>query len=518
MHPHGAAIFCDYRGVKTRENAARRAAGYFPPIVLDMRSETPLYRQISLWFQRAIAAGQLRPGQRIPSTRALARELRVSRPSVLSAYEVLTLDGYLQSFVGAGTRVAQAPPAEPFRAFPSAERGNGSSGALPGAGRKFSKRAASMRASELVWLERLAASRFGTPALEHFPIDVWSRLVNRHIRRNSAQVMGYSDPMGFWPFREALADYLGAFRAVKCRPEQILVTTGSQQGLQIAALALLDPKDAVWIEEPGYPGARQVLGAAGAQPIPVPVDECGLDVEYGARRHGHVRAAYVTPAHQFPTGVTLSPGRRLALLSWAARKDAWIIEDDYDSEFRYGEGPSPSLQGADTDGRVVYVGTLSKVVFPALRLGYLVLPEDLVTIFSTVRNANDTFASMLYQLVMTDFIREGHFARHMRKMRSLYAQRRTALVAAITTRLRGILEVVGEDAGTQVLALLPQGADDVEIANGAARLGIAVKALSQCCIKPAKRPGLILGFGTISPREIDTTVAGLESIITARCG
>jgi GntR family transcriptional regulator/MocR family aminotransferase len=503
--------------VKPRESSARPlTAGYLPPFTLDMRSETPIYRQISLWFQRAITAGHLRPGQRIPSTRALARELRVSRPSVLSAYEVLILDGYLQSFVGAGTRVAQAPPVEPFRARPAVIRTNGSSAAIPAAARRVSRRAASMRGPAQVWLEKLAGCRFSTPALEQFPIDIWSRLLNRHIRRNSADVMGYSDPMGYWPFREALAEYLGAFRAVKCRPEQILVTTGSQQGLQIASLALLDPKDRVWIEEPGYPGARQVFSAAGAQPVPVPVDEQGLDVEYGARRHREARAAYVTPAHQFPLGVTLSSARRLALLSWAARTGAWILEDDYDSEFRYAESPNPSLQGADTDGRVIYVGTLSKVMFPALRLGFLVIPEDLVAIFATVRNANDTFASMLYQLVLTDFIREGHFARHIRKMRSLYAQRRQALVTAIVAMLPGALQVVGDQAGMQLLALLPQGADDVRIANEAARRGIAVKALSQCCIKPAKRTGLILGFGNISPREIDATVLGLKSIITAR--
>lgn len=501
---------------KSENTASRLTAGYLPPISLDTHSETPIYRQIALWFQRAISTGHLQPGQRIPSTRALARELRVSRPSVLNAYEVLLLDGYLQSFVGAGTRVAQAPPAEPFRAVSPAAPKSSFSTTMSGAERKFSKRAASMRGPAQIWLEKLAGCRFSTPALEQFPIDIWSRLLNRHTRRNSADVMGYSDPMGLWSFREVLAEYLGAFRAVKCRPEQILVTTGSQQGLHIASLALLDPKDPVWIEEPGYPGARQVFGAAGARPIPIPVDEHGLDIEYGIRRHRDVRAAYVTPAHQFPMGVTLSPARRLALLSWAARSGAWILEDDYDSEFRYGESPIPSLQGADTDGRVIYVGTLSKVMFPALRLGFLVIPEDLVAIFSTVRNANDTFASMLYQLAMTDFIREGHFARHIRKMRALYAQRRQSFVAAIAARLSDTLQVVGNHAGVQLLALLPQGTDDVEIANEAARRGIAVKALSQCCIKPAKRTGLILGFGNISPHEIDATVLVVDSIITGR--
>ena len=501
---------------KTKDSGRHSTAGYLPPILIDTHSETPVYRQISLWFQRAISTGHLQSGQRIPSTRALARELRVSRPSVLSAYEVLLLDGYLQSFAGAGTRVAQAPPAAPFRAASSTAPKGSSPAAMPGAERKISMRAASMRGPAQVWLEKLAGCRFSTPALEQFPIDIWSRLLNRHTRRNSADVMGYSDPMGFWPFREALAEYLGAFRAVKCRPEQILVTSGSQQGLQIASLALLDPNDPVWIEEPGYPGARQVFSAAGAQPIPIPVDEHGLNVEYGVRRHPEVRAAYVTPAHQFPMGVTLSPARRLALLSWAARAGAWILEDDYDSEFRYGESSIPSLQGADTDGRVIYVGTLSKVMFPALRLGFLVIPEDLVAIFSIVRNANDTFASMLYQLAMTDFIREGHFARHIRKMRSLYAQRRQELVAAIAGTLPGTLQVVGDNAGVQLLSLLSHGADDVEIANEAARRGIAVKALSQCCIKPTKRTGLILGFGNISPREIDATLLGVKSIITAR--
>lgn len=394
---------------------------------------------------------------------------------------------------------------------------DGRSAPARGAERRLSKRAASLRDPAQAWLEKLASYGFGTPALERFPTDIWSRLVNRHIRRSSADVMTYSDPMGFRPFREALAEYLRAFRATNCRPEQILITTGAQQGLQIAALVLLDPKDRVWVEEPGFPGARQALRAAGAQPVPVPVDEQGLQVGFSARERQPVRAVFVTPAHQFPMGVALSPSRRRALLSWAVHTGAWILEDDYDSEFRYGENPIPSLQGVDTDGRVIYVGTLNKVMFPALRLGFLVIPDDLVAAFAAVCNANDISASMLYQLVMTDFIREGHFARHIRKMRSLYAERRRTLVEALSAKLDGMLEVSGDPAGLQLLALLPKGADDVGIANEAARRGIAVKALSQCCIRSAKRPGLIIGFGNISPYEIDATVVALQSIVTVRC-
>lgn len=325
--------------------------------------------------------------------------------------------------------------------------------------------------------------------------------------------------MGYGPFREAVAEYLGAFRAVKCDPAQIMITTGAQQGLLISALTLLDPNDAAWIEEPGYPAAYQALRAAGAQLVPVPADRDGLDVERAIQLATGARAAFVTPSHQFPLGVTMSAVRRIELLSWAARNGSWIVEDDYDSEYRFGGNPIASLQGLDADGRVIYLGTLTKVMFPALRLGFLVVPKDLTSSFLNVRNANDTYStSVLYQMVMTDFIREGHFSRHIKRMRAVYAERRKVIVSAITAQANGILEVVGEQAGMHIVALLPPGVDDRAVVTAARQMGIRTNTLSDCYASPPERGGLMLeyAYGNTNAQAIPPMVDTLKAIIRAQ--
>jgi GntR family transcriptional regulator / MocR family aminotransferase len=454
-----------------------------------------MYRQLYEWFRRAILAGQLRPGQRIPSTRNLAAELKVSRIPVSSAYEQLHAEGYLETFVGAGTCVARSIPDDALKPA-TGKTGSASRQVAKGnALRRVSRRVALMRLPVQTWSNKLVAFRVSLPALEHFPTRVWSKLVNRHSRRPTRQLMAYGDAKGYGPLREAIAEYLGAARAVRCEPSQILVTTGSQQGLLLSGQVLLDANDRVWIEEPGYPGARQALTMAGARLVPVPVDHEGLDVAEGIRRARSAHAVYITPSHQYPLGVTMTATRRMLLLNWAMRSGAWIIEDDYDSEYRLGGRPIASLQGLDTDGRVIYVGTFSKVMFPALRLGYMVVPMDLVDAFSIARDASDQFSSTLYQAAMTDFIREGHFARHIRRMRMLYMQRRTALVEAIHKRMGDEIEVIGAEAGMHLVALLPPGVSDVAISKKAAEMGISVMPLSSCYAKSPGRGGLILGYG-----------------------
>jgi len=325
--------------------------------------------------------------------------------------------------------------------------------------------------------------------------------------------MAYGDAKGYVPLREAIAEYLGAVRAVRCEASQVLVTTGSQQGLQLSAQVLLDANERVWVEEPGYPGARQALTMAGAQLVPVPVDHEGLDVAEGIRRARNARAVYVTPSHQYPLGVTMTATRRMLLLHWAMRSGAWIIEDDYDSEYRLGGRPIASLQGLDTDARVIYVGTFSKVMFPALRLGYMVVPKDLVNEFSIAREAIDQFSSSLYQAAMTDFIREGHFARHIRRMRMLYIERRTALVQAIHKRLGDDFEVIGAEAGMHLVALLPPGVSDVAISRRAAKMRISTMPLSSCYANPPLRGGLILGYGGADARQIHDGIRRLKMSI-----
>jgi GntR family transcriptional regulator/MocR family aminotransferase len=326
-------------------------------------------------------------------------------------------------------------------------------------------------------------------------------------------MMAYGDAKGYMPLREAIAEYLGAARAVRCEPSQILVTTGSQQGLQLSAQVLLDTNERVWVEEPGYPGARQALMMAGAKLVPVPVDHEGLDVAEGIRRARSAHAVYITPSHQYPLGVTMTATRRMLLLHWAMRTGAWIIEDDYDSEYRLGGRPIASLQGLDTDARVIYIGTFSKVMFPALRLGYVVVPKDLVEAFSTARDATDQFSSTLYQAALADFIRQGHFARHVRRMRMLYIERRTALVETIRQRLSDKLTVIGAEAGLHLVTLLSRGVNDVAISLRAAEMGISAMPLSSCYAQPPLVGGLILGYGGTDARQIHDGIRRLAMCI-----
>lgn len=490
---------------------SRLTTSFVPPIALDVRSKTPLYRQIAVWFQRAIVDGQLRPGQRVPSTRALAEQLRISRIPVLGAYELLIAEGYLRPFVGAGTCVSESIPDGVFGPARRESVSTIEESSPLGGKRRTSRRAGAMPGPAQEWLERAR----GCVDLTRFPLREWSRLVNRHARKLTREVMGYSDAMGYWPFREALAEYLGAFRGVRCDPSQVLITTGSQQGVQLAALALLDPRDPVLIEEPSYPGAQQALKAAGAQLIPVPVDHEGMNVECAIRRAGRARVAFVTPSHQFPLGVTMSAARRLELLAWAGRNGAWILEDDYDSEFRFGGSPIGSLQGVDSEARVIYIGTLSKVMAPAMRLGFVVIPRDLVRSFVMLRSASDTFAPMLYQLVMTDFIREGHFSHHLKRMRSLYAEKRSTMVTALQAEFGDTLEIVGDEAGLHVVAFLPPGISDYEVSRQSRQNGVSVGPLSPCYASQPRRNGLVLGYASMSDQQIYETVAGLKTTIAA---
>jgi GntR family transcriptional regulator/MocR family aminotransferase len=487
----------------------RVSASFLPPIALDPDGDVPMYQQLSDWFRRAIVDGQLQPGQRVPSTRNLAGELKVSRLPVLSAYEQLHAEGYLETFVGAGTCVAAAIPQESLKPPRPKARRQPPQAPSPAGARRIARRVAGMRGPEQTWLDSQGAFRVGLPALDHFPIGVWSKLIARHARHPSVNDLAYGDAMGYAPLREAIAAYLSTVRAVHCDASQVLITTGSQQGLQVCSHVLLDPRDAVWMEEPGYPGAHQAMCSVDAQLVPVPVDLEGMDVAEGIRRAPGARVIYITPSHQFPLGVTLSAARRMQLLHWAARHDAWIIEDDYDSEYRLGGRPIASLQGLDVDARVIYVGTFSKVMFPSLRLGYMVVPKDLVSAFAAARDAIDTCSSTLHQQVMHDFIREGHFARHIRRTRMLYATRRAALLDAIHTYLPGRLEVIGAEAGMQLVALLPPGVDDVALSRKAATVGVSVRPLSPCYLSPPGRSGLILGYGGADERAIHSGIRQL---------
>jgi len=487
----------------------RLSSGFVPLVRIDPRGPVTLRRQLYECFRRSIAEGHLRPGQRVPSTRSLAKELKVSRTPVICAYEQLQAEGYLRTIRGAGTCIATSISGS------IANRGlNGRA-----LGRRTEARRPSRRVMQLMALpdesQRPIAGPFrvSLPALDSFPQRPWARWVSRHARHASLEDMAYGDPMGYPQLRESISEYLGAVRGVRCDADQIMVTSGSQQGLLTALRALLEPGDAVWVEDPGYPGAHRALALEGCEAVPVPIDHEGLIVEAGMARNPSARAAYVTPSHQYPMGMSLSANRRIQLLNWAQRSDAWILEDDYDSEYRFGPQPIASLQGLDTTDRVIYIGTFSKVLFPALRMGYLVVPKDLLGAFRATRDAMDIFAPTLYQRVLTDMLREGHFARHIRRMRVIYAERRERFIAALERQFRNEIEIVSAEAGLHLVLLLPAGIDDKLLARRLNDSNIACVALSACCLQRPERGGLILGYGGVPPHGIDGAVRRLGKLL-----
>ncbi|MDQ3863770.1 MAG: PLP-dependent aminotransferase family protein, partial [Actinomycetota bacterium] len=451
--------------------AKRSSAAPFAAVSLDEASAVPLYRQLYDELREAILGGRLGPGSRLPSTRDLAAELGVSRNTVMNAFLQLLAEGYLEGRVGSGTYVSRSLPDDLLRPRRGAADGTPRMLASTRTNRGVSKRGellAATPATVTVRRGRPRAFRSGVPALDVFPTETWARLAARCWRAAPSYLLGYGDPVGYRPLREAIAEYIGAVRAVRCSWEQVIVVSGSQQALDVCARVLLDPNDVAWVEDPCYPAARSTLVGSGARPVPVPVDGEGIDVAAGAARATDARLAYVTPSHQYPLGVTMSLRRRLTLLAWANRSGAWVLEDDYDSEYRYSGRPLSSLQGLDEGGRVLYLGTFSKVLCPALRLGYLVVPPNLVDAVVAARALVDRHSPLMEQAVLAEFMAEGHLARHVRRMRLLYAERRDALVEAIKRELAGLIEVGPAEAGLHLVGWLPEGADGWEASHRAA--------------------------------------------------
>ena len=459
---------------------------------VDRTAAAPIHRQIYEGVRGAILDGRLRPGQRVPSTRALAGDLGVSRLPVLAAYDQLLHEGYLVGRTGSGTFVSDAVPDDLLR-----------SPAPPGGARPRPARKPARARPRARDYGGLGPFRMSLPALDQFPHAAWARMVARHAHGLTRAEMAYSDPAGTPALREAIADHLRTARGVRCEADQVLVVSGSQAALRIAAAALLARGDRVAMEEPGYPLARRALGANGAEVVPVPVDEDGLRLDALRRSERRVRAVYVTPSHQYPLGVSMTAARRFALLDWAARREAWVIEDDYDSEYRYVSRPLGALQGMDSDERVVYVGTFSKVLFPALRVGYLVVPAALWQRFVEARTTLDLLSPTLYQLVLAEFLREGHFARHLRRMRGVYARRRAALLTGLGRHGGDRLTIHNADAGLHVGVLLADRLDDRDVLRRMAERGLTATALSTCYADQSRaRNGLLLGFGGFTERRL----------------
>jgi GntR family transcriptional regulator/MocR family aminotransferase len=484
-------------------------------MLLSLRDASgPLYRRVYLALKGKIRAGGLGPAARVPSTRALARDLGVSRNTVLLAYEQLAAEGYLVSRHRGATSVG---PVEPPRAAPAPARSSAERRAPVSAyARRLSARLDLPAARSPGPRPALRYDfRYGRPAVDEFPREIWRRLLAAHARHASADALGYGSPAGHPALRAALSDYLGRARGVVSDPDRIVVVNGAQQALDLVARVLLDPGDGAVVEEPHYPGATIPFEAVGARLLRVPVDAGGLDPARLPLAAERPRLAYVTPCHQFPTGVIMPLERRLALLRWASRVGAWIVEDDYVSEFRYEGHPLEALQSLDRDERAIYLGSFSKTLFPALRVGYLVLPRALVPPFLAAKWAADRFSAPLYQAALAELITGGRFERYLRRAGARNAGRRRALIAALREAFGDRVEIAGENTGVHLVVWL----NDVTarqlpaLIQRAARAGVGIYPVAPSYAEPPRRAGLLFGYAALTESEIRAGVRRLASLV-----
>jgi len=474
----------------------------------DRRS--PAYRWLYAALRDRILDGHLRPGTRLPSTRDLAAQYELSRGTVVQAFEELKSEGYLDCTIGSGTRVSRILPEELLHA--GGERDPRSS-PLPESKRRLAAYARRTTAFENYDQRPSRAFRANLPALDLFPTDLWAKIAARRLRSATVSDLLVCDPMGFKPLRRAVADYLTASRGVNCDADQIVIVSGVQEALDLAARILAGPGDRVCIEDPGYPGAASAFEAVGAQLVPIGVDSEGMKLDW--RRLKGARLVYVTPGHQFPLGVTMSLTRRLQLLGWARRTGAAIFEDDYDSEYRYAGRPVPALQQLDSGSAVLFAGSFSKVLFPSLRMGYAVLPSDLVDRFSAAISISTRHAPMLEQMILCDFIAGGHFARHLRRMRQVYSERRSALIEGAKAYWGGLLEISGVEAGLQTAAWLCAEMDAEAATVAAAKRKVEIVPVNRYSRNQRLPSAVQLGFAAFDPREIRRSVRELAIALEA---
>lgn len=447
----------------------------------DWSASTPMLpaqgpRRLALYrsLRGLIESGQMKPGDKLPTTRDIAKRFGVSRGAAVAAYEMLVADGFAEARVGAGTYVADAVPL--VQAAPAAST-----------------------VSPLVVEQEARAplpGALGCSTADETSLRIFRMLMNRHLAKPSARHFHYNDPAGSLALRVEVAAYLKAARGVVCEPDQVIMTAGTQQGLDLAVRALLKPGDPVWLEDPCYAAARELFEGTGLSVTAVPVDGEGIDVAAGVAARADAKAVYVTPSHQYPLGVTLSMARRLALIDWARQAGAYILEDDYDSEFRFAGPPLSALQGIDGEGRVIYLGTFSKTLLPGFRIGYLVVPRHLRERMLTIRRLTDRFPSTLAEDALTEFLRDGHFSAHIKRARKRVKAARDALVEALR---EGPFAVSTPEQGLHLVAELPPGADDVSLAKRAKEIGFGAKALSPLYLGVPARRGLVIGFSGFPP-------------------
>jgi len=474
---------------------------------LDPDNTIPLYRQIYAQIREKILSGHLPAGTPLPASRKLAKRYHIARVTVSTAYEQLQAEGFVTSQVGAGTYVAeQLPlPHEPTAFRPSFSKwGKG----VAAAGQKIEETTPNKPEIDF---------GFGRSFPHIFPYDIWRRLLDRYLSTDDTMLSRYGSVAGFNPLRSAVADYLRRMRGVNCTTDQVVIVSGIQQALDILARLLLEPGDEVLVETPGYPDALKLFQLHQATLTALPVDDAGFPVEK-IPQHSQARFAFVTPSNQFPKGGTMPLERRLALLQWAQEHEALILEDDYDGELRYSYHPLAALQGLDKDGRVVYLGTFSKVLFPALRLGYIVLPTILLGPFLQAKKLVDRGAPTLTQAAVADFITEGHFERHLRRLRKAYGRRRQVLIHTLQSRLAGKIQYSDVAAGLHVMVYLSQEYDEVEVVRKAAEAGVGVYPGQSYHIKKAPGPSILLGFSGLNEKEIKEGIRRFATILEQIAG
>jgi GntR family transcriptional regulator/MocR family aminotransferase len=482
-------------------------------IPLDPASDTPLHRQIYHGLREAILSGRLAAGLRIPSSRLLATSLGVSRSTILVAFEQLVADGFVIGSVGSGSYVATELPARLLanRATPPQPLATAGPPRVADRVRQLE----AMPAPGWRIPHPPAPFRAGMPPLDQFPAAQWSRYLTRRGKTLREAELRYGTPLGYLPLREAIVAHHAAARGVRCSADQVMVVSSTQEALDLCCRVLLNQGDEAWLEDPSYDGVRGAYMLAGIRTIPVPVDEQGLVVDRGIAAAPRARMVYVSPSHQYPLGVTLGLSRRLALLEWAREADAWILEDDYDSEYRYAGQPLTALQGLDSAGRVLYIGTFSKTLFPSLRLAYIVVPSALVGSFLRVRRLGAQHAPTLEQAVLRDFIVDGQYARHIRRMRALCLERRDAMVEAAREEAADLLEVAVPETGLHTIAWLRNGSSDLAAHAAVTAAGVDVAPLSSYYLGDSHRSGLIVGFAGYRPEALRSSMRAMAHALRA---
>jgi GntR family transcriptional regulator/MocR family aminotransferase len=471
----------------------------------------PAARWLYESLRAAILEGRLGLGSRLPTTRELSREYELARGTVVTAFENLKAEGYVNATVGSGTYVACELPDSLLTAPRATSTRESATRTVVPHPRRLAKTAHRLQPLFGYAEGPTPAFRIGQPALDQFPTTLWAQVASRRLRMASVKLLLGCGAMGHEALRKAIAEYLATSRGVNCTPDQIAIVSGTLEAVNIAARLLLDPGDRVAMENPGYGGVRIALEALGARIVRVPVDDEGLIVN--AKRMKNARLVYVTPAHQYPMGVSMSVTRRLALLEWARGTGATIFEDDYDSEYRFCGPPMPALQGLDRRGQVIFSGSFSKVLFPSIRLGYVVLPPDLVDPFSAVISVTQRHAPLLDQAVLADFMTGGHFGRHIRRMREIYAERHSVLTETAKDELAGLLEVCSIEAGLQTVGWLPAGVDGARVCALAAERGVEIKMVPPTGRGPRVQHVLQLGFAAVDAPEIRRGIRVLRDVL-----